>query len=132
MSVMILGVGVDIVEISRFDQTKVNEAFIKKVFTPKEIKECRLRGNRAELFTQKFALKEAFMKAIGAGIGQEVWFTNIEVLGNLKQAQITPKKKAKNYYEALGANCIRASYSGSGGVVVGFVVVADLAFDTEC
>jgi holo-[acyl-carrier protein] synthase len=123
---MILGIGIDIVEISRFDQAAVKEAFIKKVFTQKEIEECWAGGKPAELFARKFALKEAFMKAIGAGIGQEVWFTNIEVLGIGQQVQITPHKKAKKYYEELGANCIRVSYSGSGGIVVGIVVVADL------
>jgi holo-[acyl-carrier protein] synthase len=126
---MILGIGIDIVEINRFDQTVVKEAFIKKVFTPKEIEECRAGGKTAELFARKFALKEAFMKAIGAGIGQEVWFTNIEVLGFGQQIQITPHKKAKKYYEALGANGIRVSYSSSGGIVVGVVLAADFGKD---
>ena len=99
--IMILGIGIDIVEISSFDQAVVKEAFIKKVFTPKEIEECRAGGKTAELFAQKFALKEAFMKAIGAGIGQEVWFTNIEVLRIGQQVQIAPHKKAKKYYEVI-------------------------------
>ena len=111
---MILGIGIDIVEIQRFEQGKASEAFLKKVFTPKEIQECQQGENAAERYAEIFAIKEAFMKAIGAGIRQEVWFTNIEVHHeNTGQVQITSFKKANFYYEALNAIQIQFSCSTS-------------------
>jgi holo-[acyl-carrier protein] synthase len=121
---MILGIGIDIVEISRFNQENASDVFLHKVFTPIEIEECQVGINPAKSFAVKFALKEAFMKAIGAGIEQEVWFTNIEVLDiNAESPQIIPQKKAKTYYEALKVKDIHVSYSSSSRLAVGVVVL---------
>ena len=121
---MILGIGIDIVEIERFRAEKASEAFLKKVFTPQEIVECRQGDNRAEKYAQKFALKEAFMKAIGAGIRQEVWFTNIEILGeDGDNPQLKPSKRAKEYYEKLDAREISLSCSVSRSLAVGVVIL---------
>ena len=123
---MILGIGIDIVEICRFEGSEGKEAFIGKVFTFKEIEECRAVKKTAEMFARKFAIKEAFMKAIGAGIGQGVWFTNIEVLNNTNgQALIIPHKKAKQYFEELKANNIHIDYSFSKGLVIGVVILVE-------
>ena len=123
---MILGIGVDIVEVSRFEGSEGREAFVRKVFTPKEIEDCLAVKKTAEMFAGKFAIKEAFMKAIGAGIGQEVWFTNIEVLNDADgKLKIFPQKKAKQYFEELKAKSIRASYSSSGGLAIGLVMIAE-------
>ena len=122
---MIVGIGIDIAEISRFEQDTASEAFLIKVFTSKEIEECRAGENTAERFAQKFAIKEAFMKAIGAGIGQEVWFTNIEVLSeNTEQPQIISFKKAKFYFEKLNVNHVQVSCSNSKTLAVGVVILA--------
>jgi holo-[acyl-carrier protein] synthase len=121
---MILGIGIDIVEISRFDGGNAREAFFHKVFTQTEIQECRANVNPAPSFAVKFALKEGFMKAIGAGIEQEVWFTNIEVLtGSSESPEIIPQKKAKEYFEATNARDIQISYSCSKRLAVGVVVI---------
>jgi len=121
---MILGIGIDIIGVSRFDQGETNQAFLNKVFTPKEIEECLAQRRPAEGFAEKFVLKEAFMKAIGAGIRQKVWFTNIEVLnGENGKPKIIPEKMAKHYFDALNAKEIQLSSSSSGGVVVGVVVL---------
>jgi len=123
---MILGIGVDIVEVSRFGGSEGKEAFIRKVFTPKEIEECRDVKKTGEMFARKFALKEAFMKAIGAGMGQGVWFTNIEVLNDTDgKPHIFPQKKAKQYFEDRKAKSIHASDSISGGLAIGLVMITD-------
>jgi holo-[acyl-carrier protein] synthase len=123
---MILGIGVDIIEINRFEQGVAKEAFLRKVFTPKEIKECRMSIHASKRFAEKFAIKEAFMKAIGAGIHQQVWFTNIEVLQNRNgQLKIFPQKKAKQYFDELMAKSIHIDYSSSKGMVIGVVILVD-------
>ena len=77
---MILGIGIDLLEVEKIEKGIQSEVYLRKVFTEQEIADCRSMSNAAERFAGKFAAKEAFMKAIGKGIRQEVWFTQIEVL----------------------------------------------------
>jgi holo-[acyl-carrier protein] synthase len=77
---MIVGIGIDLIEVKKIAKNIHSETYLRKVFTEAEIEECRLAANSAERFAGKFAAKEAFMKAIGKGIRQGIWFTQIEVL----------------------------------------------------
>jgi len=79
---MIIGIGIDLVSIKKIAKCVKSEAFRRKVFTSTEIKSCEAAANVAEHYAGKFSAKEAFMKAIGKGIRQEVWFTQIEVLNH--------------------------------------------------
>ena len=58
-------IGVDIVEIDRIRRSLRNPRFLKRVFTPQEVKYCRLRKNYAQHFAVRFAAKEAVWKAVG-------------------------------------------------------------------
>jgi len=65
------GIGVDIIEIERVREAvqKYGEAFLNRVFTPKEIKYCSKRNAyRIPELAVRFAAKEAYSKAIGTGI----------------------------------------------------------------
>ena len=77
---MIIGLGIDLIEIDKISTSLESEAYLHKVFTDAEIEECRSVANAIEHFAGKFAAKEACMKAVGSGIRQGVWFTQIEVL----------------------------------------------------
>lgn len=66
---MILGIGVDIVEVSRVKRAIENEKFIKRVYTAKEINYCISRGKgAAQSYAARFAAKEAILKALGTGL----------------------------------------------------------------
>ncbi|MCM0651078.1 holo-ACP synthase [Clostridium swellfunianum] len=66
---MIIGVGVDIVEIRRIvEAIERNENFIDKLFDKEEIEYLRSRGMRPEYVAGRFAAKEAVSKALGTGI----------------------------------------------------------------
>ena len=77
---MIAGIGIDLIDVEKIAKSIDSEVYLRKVFTKAEIEACRAVLNSAERFAGKFAAKEAFMKAIGKGIRQGVWFTQIEVL----------------------------------------------------
>lgn len=65
---MIIGVGIDIIEINRIKAAIANEAFIKRVFTAGEAAYCRSRGvQQAASFAARFAAKESVVKALGSG-----------------------------------------------------------------
>lgn len=79
---MILGIGVDIVEISRMRKAVAKEAFVKRVFTETEAAYCRSRGaGMAESFAGRFAAKEAVLKAFGTGL-REGRMVDIEIIND--------------------------------------------------
>lgn len=78
---MILGTGIDIVEVPRIAQSieRFGERFLQRVFTAAEIRYCETKANRAERFAARFAAKEAAMKAIGTGLRGGVSWRDFEV-----------------------------------------------------
>jgi holo-[acyl-carrier protein] synthase len=67
---MIVGTGVDIVDISRLERAlkQHGDRFRDRVFTPREIAYCEIVMRQAERFATRFAAKEAARKAIGSAI----------------------------------------------------------------
>ena len=62
---MIVGIGTDIVENSRFEA--LPDGFLRKLFTACEIADAEKRTDKAEYFASRFAAKEAVSKALGTG-----------------------------------------------------------------
>lgn len=81
---MILGTGVDIVAISRFQRfiDDGKNALIERIFTPGEQAYCAARGNRAQHYALRFAAKEAFVKALGTGLRNGMAWRQIEVVND--------------------------------------------------
>ena len=75
---MLLKTGIDILEIPRLQAAldRHGERFLKRVFTEREVLECR---GRADALAVRFAAKEAASKALGVGIGLVSW-RDIETL----------------------------------------------------
>lgn len=62
---MILGIGVDIVSNSRFNEMK--EGLLRRLFTSNELDKASLSERMCEFYASRFAAKEAFAKALGTG-----------------------------------------------------------------
>ena len=64
------GLGLDIVEIARVEAVgRRNPAFLRRVFSPEEIRYCSGKKNQWQHFAVRFAAKEAVWKALGeAGV----------------------------------------------------------------
>ena len=79
---MIIGIGVDIIEIERVRQAiQNNKNFLSKLFTEKEIDYFISRKMNSEVIAGNFAAKEAVSKALGTGI-RGFSFKDIEILRN--------------------------------------------------
>jgi len=121
---MILGVGIDIVEIQKIEESIQSDAFLRKVFTSDELMVVERYVKRAEHLAGKFAAKEAFMKAIGAGIRQDVWFTQIEVLNeDSGKPYLDVSGEAEVRLNECGAKHVHVSVSHSAGVAVAVVIL---------
>ena len=78
----ILGIGVDIIDNKRIRKSITNKAFIKRIFTSKEILNSRSQKNKTNYFAKRFAAKESFVKALGTGFRENLNFKDIEILNN--------------------------------------------------
>ncbi|WP_017729371.1 holo-ACP synthase [Halalkalibacterium ligniniphilum] len=80
---MIIGTGVDIVEIERIHSMVENHPqFIEKILTVQEREKYYTlsRKRKIEFVAGRFAAKEAFVKAAGTGISARFGWHDIEVL----------------------------------------------------
>ena len=95
-----LGIGIDIVEVSRFRRKKYgeNRNFYKKIFVKSEINYCLKFKNSAERFAGKFALKEALIKSID----RKIRFSEIET-SHLKSKPIVRIKKSREKYNFIAS-----------------------------
>ena len=95
---MIIGIGIDIVEISRIATAIKRTAFIARVFTPAEQAYCESRGvQRAASYAARFAAKEAVLKALGTGLRGGTWQEMEITNDNLGR----PLVQMTGYYQSL-------------------------------
>lgn len=79
---MIIGIGVDIVELDRIKEIlERTPKFIDRILTINEKKEYETlsESRKVEFLAGRFAAKEAFSKALGTGIGSKLSFLQIEI-----------------------------------------------------
>ena len=81
---MIVGIGIDIVETSRIEKMigDHSQRFLHRIFTKEEQISGQKRKNASQFFAGRWAVKEAFAKALGSGIGEECQWLEIEVLND--------------------------------------------------
>jgi holo-[acyl-carrier protein] synthase len=121
---MIIGIGIDITAIEKIEESIRNEVFQRKVFSLAELETVREYRNKAEHLSGKFAAKEAFMKALGAGIRQEVWFTQIDVLNDESgKPYLKISGEAADRLDTSGAKHVHVSISHSGGMAAALVIL---------
>ncbi len=78
---MIIGTGIDIINVARIRKSieRHGERFLHMIFTEAEIAYCEARARKFEHYAGRFAAKEAVLKALGTGAGDETRFREIEV-----------------------------------------------------
>jgi len=113
---MILSTGVDIIEISRVEETlgRRGERFLTKVFTQEEIAYCEGKASRSASYAVRFAAKEAVMKALGTGWAKGIGFKDIEVVSNDGGApSVRLHGAAERRFREVGGRSIHVSLSHS-------------------
>jgi holo-[acyl-carrier protein] synthase len=109
---MIAGIGIDLVEVSRFQAAEASESFLKKVFTSQELADCQALAAAAEMLAGRFAAKEAGMKAIGSGLRQGIHFKDIEVVTDERgRPSLKLYGKALELVTAMGVFYLHVSIS---------------------
>jgi holo-[acyl-carrier protein] synthase len=124
---VILGLGIDVVEIGRIARLlegppALAGRFLSRCFTPGERAFCEAHRDRAARYAARFAAKEAAVKALGAPRGvswQDLEVTRAE--GRAPTLAISAKAAAAG--KRLGVARIHLSITHDGGMAAAVVVL---------
>jgi holo-[acyl-carrier protein] synthase len=123
---MILGIGFDLLEVSRMERVLAGHdgRFEARVFTESEIKDCEVRADRAQALAARFAAKEACLKALGTGWAHGLTFQQVEVLkAEGGRPVLRLLGAAKTRAEALGVVSAHVSLTHQRGMAGAVVVL---------
>jgi holo-[acyl-carrier protein] synthase len=122
---MIIGIGIDIIEVERIANSVGRDAgFRELVFSKNEIKYCSSKAAPYEHYAARFAAKEAFMKALGSGWSSGLSFNEIEVV-NLENGKpvLQISGRTEKELEPLGIQIIHVSLSHLKTMATAFVIL---------
>lgn len=77
-----VGIGVDIIDNKRFKNLIKDKKFINRIFSKKEISASKKKLNKINFFSNRFAAKESFAKALGTGFRNKLNFKDIEIVND--------------------------------------------------
>src|SRR5215467_7958382 len=123
---MIVGTGVDIAEVGRIKAAveRFGERFLRRVFTPDEVRYCLGKPNTAERLAARFAAKEAGMKAIGTGLRHGVTWQDVEVVRVPGQRpRLRFSGKAAEFAASLGCKRTHLSLSHTADQAIAHVIL---------
>ncbi|MGZ4854592.1 MAG: holo-ACP synthase [Candidatus Angelobacter sp.] len=123
---MIVGTGVDIAEVDRIEAAvkRFGDRFLKRVFTPAEVRYCMGKLNAAERLAARFAAQEAGMKAIGTGMRHGVTWQDVEVLRLPGQRPVLKfSGKAAEFAARLGCKRTHLSLSHTAAQAIAHVIL---------
>ena len=126
---MIVGSGIDLVEISRIQQSleRFGKRFLDRVYTAAEQAYCLRKRNAAESLAARFAAKEAGAKALGTGISRGVSWLEIEVVREPGgRPAIRFHGRAAEIARNLGVANVALSITHTGTLSMASVVVESL------
>ncbi|MFZ2325144.1 MAG: holo-ACP synthase [Ignavibacteriaceae bacterium] len=78
---MIIGIGVDIIEIDRIKHSvdTYGDSFLNKIYTKNELDYCLSKYNKYQHLAARFAAKEAIYKALASGWEKEATWKSMEI-----------------------------------------------------
>lgn len=124
---MIVGSGIDIIEIERIQKSidRFGQRFLNRVYRSAEQAYClKKKTNAAESFAARFAAKEAAAKALGTGMSHGVNWLEIEVIREPSgRPTLQFHGRAAERAERMGVIHASLSLTHSTGLAVASVVL---------
>lgn len=128
---MILGLGLDVTELSRITRAwdKFGVRFAQKILHPDEMARLDLPGgSKAQFLASRFAAKEAAVKALGTGFSEGVLPMDIAVVslpGGRPALQL--HGQARERFHRMGADTIHLSLTHGRETVAAVVIIEKTA-----
>ena len=123
---MIVGTGIDIVQISRVEQTfeKRGERFARHVLHEKEWPEFEQARCKGRFLAKRFAVKEAATKALGTGQAKSVLLRHFYVLHNdAGKPLLAATDEALKQSDDLGVTAMHVSIADENEYAIAHVVL---------
>ncbi|MFA6178435.1 MAG: holo-ACP synthase [Candidatus Methylopumilus sp.] len=123
---MIYGIGTDIVEVSRIEESlaRFGNNFAMRILSEREMQDFTQSNTQARFLAKRFAAKEAFAKALGTGIRAPATFENIGVAhDDLGKPVLDLAPGLQAYLEAKGIRFQHLSISDEKMLAAAFVVL---------
>lgn len=122
---MILGIGVDIVDVRRIERIVVRwqDRFLRRIFTDNEIRYCNNKKNPAQRFATRFAAKEAFIKALFPKGAERIDYREIEVAEKDRRPVINIMGRVKQEADKMAIKNIHVMLSHDGNYGIANVVI---------
>jgi holo-[acyl-carrier protein] synthase len=111
---MILGTGIDIIEVARIRSSleRFGERFGQRILLQDEIAYCLSHKDSAPFVAARFAAKEAVSKAFGTGISAQLGWQDIEIRRKESgEPFVVLHGKGKKLFESRGAKQLLISLS---------------------
>jgi holo-[acyl-carrier protein] synthase len=111
---VLLGVGVDIIEIARIRGVveRQGDRFLQRVFTEEERLYCLARAHPHRHLAARFAAKEAVSKCLSTGIGAELGWKSVSIHhGARSQPLVRLDERGQALLAASGATHVLVSLS---------------------
>ena len=121
---MLVGVGVDLMDVARVEAQVGDEAFLSSVFTPGELDYCRGKRYPAQHLAARFAAKEAFFKALGVDGKQGLPWREVEIRNDESgRPEMRLHGALEKTAQAKKVAAIHLSLSHAGGVAIAQLVL---------
>lgn len=123
---MILGTGIDTVEIARFQKflDEDNQPLLNRLLTATELAYCCPKKQSASCLAARFAAKEAFVKAMGTGLRDGMSWTEMEVVNDqLGKPSLRFSGRTQQLLAKHGTAKVHLSLSHDGGHAVAVVIL---------
>ncbi len=109
---MICGLGIDLVEVERIEKiiARWGDRFTKKIYGTDEQLYCACTSHPSQHYAARFAVKEAFLKCLGCGIGDGIPFNQIEVALDARgKPSLRLQGAAENAMKRINATAVHVS-----------------------
>lgn len=123
---MIFGVGTDIVEVRRIQETyeRFGERFVERLLMPEERVLFEKSKWPVRFLAMHFAGKEATVKAMGTGFRNGMWIRDVGIVNNpLGRPLLIFSARGEGVCRDLGIGEGHVSLTDDAGLVVAFAVV---------
>lgn len=123
---MIFGIGTDIVELARVQQTyeRFGQHFVDRLLMDEERVLFERSKRPVRFLAMRFAAKEATVKAMGTGFAHGVWIRDVGVINNdWGRPMVIWSERGREVCRELGIGEGHVSLSDDAGLVIAFAVV---------
>lgn len=123
---MIFGVGTDLVELSRVQETydRFGEHFVRRLLMDEERALFEKNKQPVRFLAMRFAAKEATVKAMGTGFAHGVWIRDVGIVASpWGRPEVIWSERGQKVCADLGIGEGHVSLTDDAGLIMAFAVV---------